>query len=261
MTTKNLMHKIATIVPKAHLDLIMNDEYLMALTHAADDPLYLEFFADRVAEGKYVILDNSTVELGEPEDFETYISKAKLMGASEIVLPDWFQDADRTLAYIKPGIETAQRLGYKGRYMAVPQGLTHSEWIHNASEMLVYPIDTVGISCRYTGMFQGSRALAVGFVEHLLQKRGRTEVNVHLLGCWTNPLSDVAISLPSRIIAGVDSSYPSVFAKYNLLLTPNTKRPSGGIDIVNDVYDEAILATNIATWQRLCGGIEWHANV
>ena len=255
MTTKNLMHKIATIVPKAHLDLVKGDSYLMALTHAADDPLYLEFFADRVAEGKYVILDNSTVELGEPEDFETYISKAIRMGASEIVLPDWFQDAHRTLAYVYSGLKAARELGYMGRFMAAPQGVNHSEWIHNASQMLDHPIDTIGISCRYTGMFQGSRAIAVGFVEHLLQKHSRSEVNVHLLGCWSDPLSDVAPILPSRVIAGVDSSFPSVFAKYNLPLTPNTERPPGGIDIVNDVYDSSLLEANIATWQKLCGGV------
>lgn len=252
---KNLMHKIATIVPKAHLDLVRNDDYFMALTHAADDPMYLEFFAERVLDGKYVILDNSAVELGEPEEMETYVSKAVLMGASEIVLPDWFQDADRTLSCVQPGLTVARHLGYKGRYMVVPQGLTHSEWIHNTNEMLTYPIDTIGISCRYTGMFQGSRSIAVGFVEHLIQNSGRSNVNVHLLGCWANPMVDVATILPSRIIAGVDSSYPSVFAKYNLPLAPNTDRPSGGIDVVNDVYDQSLLEANIAIWQQMCGGM------
>ncbi len=90
--------KIATIVPLAHLDELRYDDYLMALAHAAQTRDYMDFYKARAGEGRYVILDNSAVELGKPMDFATYLGLAMEMGASEIVLPDHFQDAKRTKA-------------------------------------------------------------------------------------------------------------------------------------------------------------------
>src|SRR3989337_2874228 len=93
--------KIATIVPLAHLNEIKDDDYFMALSYAISNSEYAGFFNERAGEGKHVILDNSAVELGEPEDFKGYLEKAMAIHASEIMLPDVFRDPEATLRRAK----------------------------------------------------------------------------------------------------------------------------------------------------------------
>lgn len=254
--------KVATIVPKSHLDEIQNDEYMMALSYALTDTTYLHFFVDSVIKGSYVILDNSAVELGGPEDFDTYLEKARYIKASEIMLPDIFQNAEATLDQAKCSLYKLGKYfysysSYNPDIMIIPQGRSGDEWRINALELinLVHPYCKsknskmrIGISARYTDLFGGNRwdVLWMGLGE------GH---GYHFLGCYANPWMEIRPILHLQSVVGVDSSYPSVFAKNNMELnniTLSMPRPMTKLDLINDEYHKSLLNQNINVWRSAC---------
>lgn len=254
--------KVATLVPKAHLIDINGDEYFMALSYAATDPEYVNFFATQARIGNYVILDNSAVELGHPEPFEDYLAKAFKMGVSEVMLPDFFQDAQATVAEARRCMSILSEQRYGGNIMVIPQGKTVLEWIECCKALLDIRVQfagshrylaatTVGISTRYTDFFDGSRAKILWLLELALFGGQK----VHFLGCYADPRMEIAPVLPLHYVRGVDSSYPSVYAQQGMLLTPEAfswPRPPRNIDFLNDKYDRTLLRANITEWRDAC---------
>lgn len=247
--------KIATIVPKAHLELIRDDDYFMALSYAASDPEYVEFFKSRADAGAHVILDNSTVELGAPEAIESYLVKATEMNASEILAPDWLAQKLKTIAALHEAVHMVNNYSdFKGQLMAVPQGADQHEWFSCATEMLAFPeVKTLGISRRYGEMFGGSRFLATMALFGAIENVGRTDVKVHLLGCWNDPTVDILLLNRYPMFQGADGSVAAVMAKNGLAFRAGARRPEGHIEILTDRYDSYRIRTNIDEWRRLCG--------
>lgn len=260
------MHpKIASLLPLHHLSEIKDDEYFMALSHAADNDEYLMFFRDRAAEGKYVTLDNSAVELGEPEPFEKYVEKAIGMNANQILLPDTFLEPEKTLREARKSLEfLARTRTYNPDIMVVPQGKTVLEWLQNAKDLIglqsTYSlkrpgkvVTTLGISARYTDMFGGSRSLMTWIACRLIYQYQ----SVHLLGCYTDPRKEfVPVRLWSNFM-GMDSSYAAVYTQQNHVMSPESlamPRPIRHIDFLNDTYDVALLRKNLEVWWTACLG-------
>lgn len=248
--------KIATTVPTAHLNELVNDRYFMALTHLAEDPQYMAFFQARVAEGKYVILDNSTVELGHPQERSLYLQTALEMGVGEVLAPDWLYDAHRTLTELETFLIAAYAAGYRGGVMAVPQGRSDVEWLDCAKQMLTYPIDALGVSRRYTQFAGLARHHAVLNLWEEIILSDRREVGIHLLGCAGRPETDVAPNLMLPCVRGVDSSLPSVFSAAGLYIGHGVGRPPTPIDF-GDHYDAKLLRENIRRWKQLCTMFSW----
>lgn len=247
--------KVATLLPVRYLTLTRFDEYFMSLSHAAVNIAYAAFFALRAAEGKYVILDNSAVELGHPEDFGSYLLKAQLMNASEILLPDWLQDSERTLKEMYSSLEVLKDLDFKPNVMVVPQGETVGDWLDCAEKMMnVARVSTLGISCRYTDMFGGSRALAVKYLSGLIHMLGRTDLKIHLLGCYSDPRIDAPL-LQSEFVRGMDSSYAAVFTSHGMSIGNGAPRPKDrNVDFLVDYYDRELLMSNLAWWWLYTSG-------
>mgnify|MGYP003147917822 CR=1 FL=1 len=241
-----MYHKIATLVPVAHLDLIKNDSYFMALAHVAEnDNEYLDFFRDMAHDGRTVILDNSVVELGEPMPIAHQLTMANYIGAEELVLPDYFEDNRRTLYESLKAMTFLRDQRYAGRTMGVPQGTSRRYWELCARKMIEAGVDTIGVSYRYTEMFGGSRLGAVEWLDGF-------DVGIHLLGCSADPAMEVAPALLRDNVRGVDSSSPSIYAHHGLPYTGKGTRPMRTNDFLTDRYDVSLLASNIATWRHRC---------
>lgn len=248
--------KLATLVPLKHLDLIKDDDYFMALSHVASNSDYVDFFKARSKEGKHVILDNSCIEIGEPEKFEDYFEKALAMRASEIMFPDIFEDPLVTLMKAwSCAIDFAGEIRSRGlRVMVIPQGKSRSIWLKNTTDLRMlmknYEIEpTIGITYRYTKMFGGSRYFAVTLLSTY------PGIKVHLLGAYADPRKEAQPLLMSPIVRGLDSSYPSVYAKHGIELTPKMfgePRPERNIDFLEDEYDANLLKRNIEVWRDVC---------
>jgi len=242
--------QVATILPTAYLEVIKDRPYHMALAHLIGrDKTYTEFYARMVTENAFVILDNGVIETGRPMSIESIITKADMIGAQEIILPDVLEDAEATLDAVCETIEYA-RSHYKGKLMAVPQGKTFEEWIDCAKLMLEMDVDTIGIPKRLTkiagrdGRLNALRELAWSL-------RGR---DVHLLGCWENPIECTMIQRAADNkqivpIRGVDSAIPYVYARDDMLISQGP-RPSGDIKFSAHDANFAKLLRNIEIWEN-----------
>lgn len=247
--------KVATIVPVHHLDLIKDHAYFMALSYCFSAE-YAEFFSERTREGKYVMLDNSAIELGDPEPFPDYLRKAIMMHAQEIMLPDIFGSPSQTLD------EALKVMNYYGNIikqqglnvMVIPQGREPKDWVTNMRGLAKLVMDTtgkyptVGISYRYNKLFGGDRRAAVDYALRL-------GFQVHLLGCSEDPRRHVQPLLSIPGVRGVDSSYPTIYAAHDMKLELedfDKPRPERIVDFRIDIYEDSLLKYNIDTWRKAC---------
>ena len=250
----------ATIVPRPHLDETKNDDIFLALSFIAkSDPEYLLFFKERAAEGKFVILDNSTIEGGTPDNFGDVLNIAIRMRASEIVLPDYFQDSRRTLEAASEGLAYVKaNSGYHGKCMLAPKGTTAKEWATCAYAALkIDGVDTIGLSYRYTKMF-GQRGLVAYGMEDELIKTGKS---LHFLGCDIDPHIEITSNAQKNRIRSVDSSFAALYTKKGIRLSEETVRANprtqGDHNLINfesEVLDTDLLRLNIKWWKDRCLG-------
>ena len=244
--------QVATIVPTAYLNLTEDKEYHMALAHlVGKDKQYTTFFENQAYHGRFVILDNGVIETGKPMSIQEIVQKANLIGASELILPDTLDDTEATLDAACEAIPYARQY-FKGKLMGVPQGKTLEEWFECAIMMLSLDIDTIGIPKRLVKI--GGRDARLDVLQRLgWSLRGR---EVHLLGCWENPIevamiNKAAVAKQIVPIRGVDSCIPYVYARDNMLISQGP-RPSGAVDFSAHDADLGKLKINMDTWQNAC---------
>lgn len=255
------MSKVATIVPVHHLHLIKDDNYFMALAHVARvSKEYVKFFQERAEEGKFIILDNSAVEEGNPGKFDDYFKLAVEMNVSQIMVPDHFKDPMATLMAAKNALERfSDEIDFHNmRVMVIPQGNDLDEWSHNCAELVYMTqrycsrLPTIGISCRYTSMFNDNRQLGV---LRAMGSNAGYALLFHFLGCYTDPNVEIKPVIDLPFIQGVDSSYPSVYAEHGYVLGArdfSKPRPKRNIDFVTDRYPTLLLQGNILAWRLAC---------
>lgn len=243
------MFNVATIVPKAHLNELKHDKYFMCLSMAARDTEYFNFFARRAAEGRFVIMDNSAVELGYPQPFPEYYELAERMGVSEIMLPDIFQDAEATITAAEDALAWLRTVSphWAGHIMGIPQGKTQLEWMQCAANLKKFrEITTIGISYRYDELWNGRENATYLF---------GNDVFIHYLGCKADPLIDVFPVLRAGRVRSVDSAGPSIYAKHGMEWNPNVPRPKRDVDFLTDNYDTELLKRNIGRYIARCNGL------
>lgn len=197
----------APIAPVSMCEIVTGTSgYLMALPSMVDaDTGYAELYSSLSLNGAWVILDNGVSESKQPlamREFQAYID---LIGPSEIILPDYLEDAEATRAAV-----SEYSIQYKGarRLMAVPQGKTLDEYVDCAFYFAGLPqIGTIGVS-KYLPKYCG--ATRREFLE-IIRDAGlhnRTSLQWHLLGLSENlsELADLAMDFPW--IRGIDTCYP-----------------------------------------------------
>lgn len=248
--------KMATIVPTAYLELTQHGDYFMALAHlVGKDKDYTEFFKRQSAKGAYVVLDNGVIE-GDQQNIESICQKALMIGAQEIILPDIFLDGDATLESSMLALEYVKKNHPTLKTMVVPQGNSIEEWLGCASLMLEWEVDCIGIPKVLTKLGgRDARLLVIATLKEAMPKLLST-VEIHLLGCWENPIECTMIAkaveqgdIPE--IRGCDSAIAYVYSRDKILITQGT-RPSGEVKFdAKDISSECdILPINISIWEQ-----------
>lgn len=247
----------ATIVPQPYLELTRDQPYHLALAHLIGKDgfqQYSEFYQEiGEDEDKFLILDNGLIE-GDPRPIKELIEKAQWLGASEIVLPDVFQNRMATLQDSYAAWNYMYKHAPNLRAMAVPQGQTYVQWLECASEMIGWGVPTISVPKVVTSMSDvNGRLRALLDLQEILT---RSSVEVHLLGCWDSPLELKFIESYVRAgkirpVRGVDSAIAYVYARAGLRMS-EAERPAGGIDFAASDADLEILQYNIEMWQSEC---------
>lgn len=250
--------RCATIVPTKYLHLTTEFGYHMALAHliGVDQP-YTDHFIQLGQKGKFIIMDNGAAEDAQCS-LDELIQKARLINASEIVLPDTIYDAAETLEKSREALIRLLDLCVPFRFMAVPQGRTFEEWLDCAREMMTWKVSTLGISKFVTPKylrFKGKTRRAC--LEALMTLQCRKDI--HFLGCWDDPnevseLSTYETLNGGHTIRGADSAIAYAFARDGKLLTTKESRPMREIDFGGSDAEEHLLKLNILRWRDYCAG-------
>lgn len=256
--------KVAQIVPASCLQYIRDNHYHMCLAHLVHEEMalpeaervYTNFYAKKSAEGKFVLMDNGAAEnaqLGVAVLLETY----KAVNPTEIVVPDTLCDAIDTLWKMDKFVHNFKdTLPY--RFMGVPQGNDLEEWKQCATTMLErFPqVQTIGIS-KFLNIATGDpmvRMAAAQHVQKVALANGRTDIEIHLLGCDEGPGIVRAIRRAVPLVRGCDSAFAYIASLSGTIIGPETKRPVGEIDFLHGPITES-LSSRLYEMEAACGAI------
>lgn len=215
------VHKLSEIVPLrkrplqvaaiAPIGVPIRGNFALALAQNLD----AEFMVDKWRNYKgYKILDNGAFELGKSISLSKLVKLANRINADELVLPDVFQDSEKTIK------ATYDALDYlEGKYpdrpfklMAVPQGKTFEEWYECFKQFMADPrIDVIAVN-RDSSRFFGKRYSVLKEIadDIKIDKAGK---EIHLLGMGDN-LSEIEyVNVEFPWVRSVDSSFMWILAK------------------------------------------------
>lgn len=253
----------ATIVPEQFLSRTEGDHFYMALAHLINSGTpYTEFFKSQTQKGIHVLMDNGAAEDSQLDTIFDILDKAELIGATEIVLPDALMDKDVTLARTQKALRELKEADKLDDYlwMAVPQGSDLARWSYCLRNLLEldkdydHAFNSIGISKFLSlNISPTARIEAVEIALDLLQQYGRTDIDIHLLGCAYDPTEVyyIATKWPGRI-RSVDSAIAYVYAQKGLELKSTTARPQFEIEfLAKHEIDEDLLQHNIKVWKGL----------
>ena len=104
------------------------NDYDYALVHLFDkDPDYLQFYKNRVKEGRHVLLDNSIFELGKAYDNKSFANWVKQLRPTEYIVPDALEDMQKTIEQMEEWNKNFRDV--PGKKIGVVQGSTPQELI------------------------------------------------------------------------------------------------------------------------------------
>lgn len=256
--------KIANILPQGSVELNKGNDYHMCLAHmiSFDDNImpankYTEFYCKEVEDAimngdkeKYVIMDNSIIELGEALDVDELIFKANRVGVDEVVCPDSFQNKEKTLELAAMYLPLMNEECRGMNIMVVPQGKDIEEWVECASEMILddkYEFNTIGVPkvlCK--DLPNHGRYKALELLKTNLGDDWPTDLQIHLLGCWDSPLEVLLIEKQLRVedligigkqIRGIDTALAYVYTANGIKITEDCRPHGYKIDFENGAID------------------------
>lgn len=245
----------AAIAPITRLKDIEENAVHMALAHLCDNEVYANFYREQVKQGKFVILDNSVIELKKAVSPDELLEAAGKIGAHEIIVPDAFNDASATVNLARSYIPKVKGKGY--RIMAVAHGTSVPEWLWCAQQLISLGIDTLGVpkvlvkNLGPTGRVQCLRALT-----RVLTDPSKVPA-LHLLGIWDDPLEIARIYLEEAAghiyrIRSCDSAIAYVYASYGYFFGEGA-RPNSPVNFTSGNADGYIHMKNLMHMRQLCG--------
>ena len=231
--------RLAHIVPQSSLHKIEGKGYQMCLANIVhNDSAYASFYSRIASEDEaFVLLDNGAAE-GQQLGMEDLLACYENIKPNEVVLPDTLCNSAETLTKGRFAIERLRQVyGAKLPFtlMGVPQGRTFTEWAKCAEEMIQWPeLHCLGVSkfLQMETQDEYVRYYATEFIEELIKKYHRYDIEVHLLGCSESPQTIAKIAKAFPFVRGCDSAYGYICTQANVEIYEKTTRPSGEIDFI-----------------------------
>lgn len=189
--------KMAHIIPPSQLDKIpLTQKIHLCLAHLVErSEVYRDYYRNKAKQGHTVILDNSAFELGEAYPAEKMFELAEDIKATEVMAPEFFLDADKTIEAVTEFSELLHRKGSKAKIFATVCGNTLDDWLrcYNTVSFLTN-VGTIGISFRANAFVQTPVVMGDSVTKQSMEARltltsilarHRSHfVQHHLLGLW-----------------------------------------------------------------------------
>ena len=106
---------------------------------------YREYCRELVRR-QYVVLDNSAYELKKPLESHILLELMQEIPFQEVVAPDYFGDADRTIESVYEFLEESRQSSLDYAIQAVVQGSTIDDWKRCFSKLRETSVDVIGLS-------------------------------------------------------------------------------------------------------------------
>lgn len=231
---------LISIVPVNKIDWALKDSMLMILAHLVEKyPEYRNKIKNR-KNNQYIILDNSTIELGTAFSMDRLYKAAKAINADEIILEDFYPEGPKTIEATKKSIQWLKDNNHLGEFklQAVCHGRNREEFIETFNYLNSVPeIDVIGIPKVLATWAKERKELADIFT--------KTDKEIHYLGSWYS-LKEL-LNLPKKILSKIrscDTCLPSLYVIQNKSVLENRE---GTIDLEKDYpeltkqrYDEKL---------------------
>lgn len=138
-------------VPMGMLEMSRSfNDYDYALVHLfKDNPDYFKFFAQSVAMGRRVILDNSLYELGEAFDMKEYAHWINALKPTYYIIPDTFWNSKATIEQAMEWMTNYGRdIDPRIKTIGVAQGTTYAD-IKNSYKFLSVICDCIAFTFKF----------------------------------------------------------------------------------------------------------------
>ena len=188
---------MAHIIPPSQLKAIpLSQKIHLCLAHLVErSEVYRDYYRKKARAGHTVILDNSAFELGKAYPAEKMFELAEIIGATEIMAPEFFLDAEKTIEAVFEFSEVMSKNGSKAKIFATICGSDINEWLHCYNKVAALTnVETVGISFRASSyipvlevgcdMLTKRRMESRLTLTSILARHRSPHVNHHLLGLW-----------------------------------------------------------------------------
>jgi len=103
-------------------------------------------FCKGLVKKQYVVLDNSAYELKKPLENRVLLDLVEEIEFQEVVAPDYFGDADRTIDAVYDFLEDSSRSSANFAIQAVVQGDTVENWKRCFVALRETSVDVIGLS-------------------------------------------------------------------------------------------------------------------
>ncbi len=190
-------------------------DYILLLAHdvLANREDYTDFISS-IDPHPFIIMDNSTVELGVPMVGQELLDAAHTVDAQCIVMPDVLHEKSRTLQMVAANMRELIELSggeITQQIMLVPQGRTQNDIMHCIDIMwdLYHSLNPVWGVPRWMSNDFGSRAPVVDYLNFIAG--GRID-HIHLLGMSINFEDDIRCTFKDNV-KGIDSANPLVLGQ------------------------------------------------
>jgi len=219
---------------------------------------YANYFYNRATYEDFVMVDTAVVELGYPMPFPRIVDLAKRVNASEVMLPDYSFNSERT--YNETVNSYHHYINNYGdipfQIHGVPQGETLIDYLNCFYKMSKLGfIDTIGISAT-TDVYSELELGRVTLI-NLLEDLGLIDESkeYHLLGYLMRqkgPSDKIKMIADKKWIRGIDTRTPITFAYNGFDLKGSIDRPKRSPDMFEDVEPRDLYSYNIDVFKKWC---------
>ena len=218
------MAKFAPVVPITIARIlrdhnVLGDYHLLLAHDVVQHPLeYAEVYKQITADGGFIIMDNSVIELGKAVDSKIIQEACDIVNASCVVLPDVLMDGPQTFAHTTMEFKSWQSQGFDfDAYapMIIPQGHSFEDWITCAEHFAqseLGPLAYVGLARNIREKHKVSRAVAAGWAVHMFEQE------LHMFGFSDDLRDDILTCQAFPEIMGIDSAVPARMATQGMFM-------------------------------------------
>jgi hypothetical protein len=258
-------------------------DYDYCLVHLLDESEpYREFFFNAKKNGRRIIMDCSTYELGHSYDWDKYFDWVVKLQPDEYIIPDVFQDMENNFESFENFLTSFPTHMIPSKRIGVIQGTSYEEMVESY-KFMTEQADKIAISFGYNYFWEQEKSSLDDVDENTIKTEympkaysvGRFNLlnrfiedgvidyhkKHHLLGCGTptefwNYGKDKDRYRYS-FVESIDTSHPVIAGFFNLdyddQINTITKRPEKMVDIFNDevsLEQWSTIESNVKTFKK-----------